>query len=71
MGPRVRVRPAQVGPGRHGDRRRKPPDLADSDVIDAILAEVEWEDSGDSGVVLDGWWSDSWSARPHDAMCDR
>ncbi|HAI87893.1 MAG TPA: hypothetical protein DCL63_12985 [Firmicutes bacterium] len=64
MGNRIRAVPAQVRAGKPRDSRRKPPDFADRDVIDAILAEVEWEEDGDPGVVLDGWWSDRWSVPP-------
>lgn len=56
--------------GFSGNRRRRPYEVTDSDVVDAILAEVEWEEEGLPGVNLDGWWSDRWSApagKPEDS----
>jgi|CZCA01.1.fsa_nt_gi hypothetical protein len=47
--------------GFSGDRKRRPPDFTDSDVVDAILTEVEWEEEGLPDTRLDGWWSDAWS----------
>jgi hypothetical protein len=60
MGDRISGNPARSRVGRRADGRRKPPDFGDSDVVDAILVEVEWEDEGNSEAPLDGWWSDRW-----------
>jgi len=60
MGDRISPYPAGSRIGRRADGRRKPPGFADSDVVDAILVEVEWEDEGNSEALLDGWWSDRW-----------
>ncbi len=70
MGDHIWVGPAQARVGKRGDSRKKPPDFADSDVVDAILAEVEWEDEGNSDVVLDGWWSNRWGVPLRDASGD-
>jgi len=60
MGDRILASPARARVGRRADGRRRPPDFADSDVVDAILVEVEWEDEGNPDAALDGWWSDRW-----------
>ena len=62
MGHRISPNPAGSQVGRRADGRRKPPDFADSDVVDAILVEVEWEDEGNPEALLDGWWSDRWGS---------
>lgn len=55
MGDRVSANPARSRVGRRADGRKRPPDFADSDIVDAILAEVEWEDEGNPDAALDGW----------------
>ena len=62
MGDRVSANPARSRVGRRADGRKRPPDFADSDIVDAILAEVEWEDEGNPDAALDGWWSNRWAS---------
>lgn len=66
MGDHISASPARARVGKRVDGRRKPPDFADSDVVDAILVEVEWEDEGNSDAALNGWWSDRWGLPPRD-----
>jgi hypothetical protein len=70
MGDHISASPARARVGKRVDGRRKPPDFADSDVVDAILVEVEWEEEGNSDAALDGWWSDRWGLPPRDSLGD-
>jgi hypothetical protein len=60
MGDRILASRARSRVRKRVDGHRKPADFADSDIVDAILVEVEWEDEGNSDAALEGWWSDQW-----------
>jgi len=60
MGDRILASRARSRVRKRADGRRKPADFADSDIVDAILVEVEWEDEGSPEAPLAGWWSDRW-----------
>ena len=62
MGDRILASPARSRVRKRVDGRRRPADFADSDIVDAILVEVEWEDEGNSDAALDGWWSNRWAS---------
>ncbi|MEA4883787.1 MAG: hypothetical protein VB144_09070 [Clostridia bacterium] len=61
MNGRIRRFSTQVRSNGSARSTKRPPDIQDRDVVDAIITEVEWEEEGIPEASLKGWWSDRWN----------